>query len=73
MSKSFWSKGVKFNLHSPGTGIALVLLVITQIPDAIKTSAEVACIAEVSNKVWRKTNTHKNVNVIAVKTCNGRN
>ncbi len=61
----------KTNIHAPGTGTALMLLALTQVPVAIKTAAEIACIGEVSNQIWRETNSHKRVNVIAVKRCNG--
>ena len=71
MSKSFWPKGLKLNIHAPGTGIALMILALTQVPVAIKTAAEVACIAEVSNQVWRQTNSHNGVNVKAVRFCSG--
>ncbi len=71
MSKPLWPKGFKLNIHAPGTGIALILLAFTQVPVAIKTAAEVACIAEVSNQVWRTTKSHRGVNIRAVRFCNG--
>ena len=64
-------KGLKLNIHAPGTGVALMLLAFTQVPVAIKTAAEIACIGEVSNQIWRETNSHKGVNVVAVRRCNG--
>ena len=73
MSKSIFSKAFKLNIHAPGTGFALIILALTQIPVAIKTTAELACIAEVSNQTWRKKKSHKFVNVIAVQGCNGAN
>ena len=48
--------GLKINIHAPGTGAALMLLALTQVPVAIKTSAEIACIGEVSNQIWREIN-----------------
>ena len=72
MSKTFWPKGLKLNIHAPGTGAALMILALTQIPVAIKTAAEVACIGEVSHQIWRKSKSHKGVNVIAVRQCNGK-
>ena len=72
MSKNFWPKDLKLNIHSPGTGAALIVLAITQVPVAIKTAAEVACIGEVSHQMWKKTMSHKGVNVIAVRKCNGK-
>ncbi len=72
MSKNFWLKSLKLNIHAPGTGTALMILALTQVPVAIKTAAEVACIGEVSHQRWKATNTHKGANVIAVSQCNGK-
>lgn len=71
MTKNFWSKGLKLNVHGTGTGLALIVLALTQIPVAIKTAAEVACIGEISHQRWKQTNSHKGVNVLAVRQCNG--
>ncbi len=71
MSKRNWTKGWKLNIHAPGTGAALIILALTQIPVAIKTTAELACIGEVSNQLWKQSQSHKGVNVIAVQRCNG--
>ena len=71
MTKNNWSRWLTLNIHSPGTGIALILLSLTQIPVAIKTSAEIACIGQVSNKIWRQTKSHKDANIIAIQKCNG--
>mgnify|MGYP001233148105 CR=1 FL=1 len=71
MSKSFGPKGLKLNIHAPGTGAALIVLAFTQVPVAIKAAAELACIGEVSNKLWRQTKTHKGINVSAIRQCNG--
>ncbi len=65
-------KGLRLNIHAPGTGAALMLLAFTQVPVAIKTTAELACIGEVSNQVWRKSGSHQGVNVIAIQSCNGK-
>ncbi len=65
------SKVLKSNIHASGTGMALFLLAFTQVPVAIKTAAEIACIGEVSNQIWRETNSHKGVNATAVQRCNG--
>ncbi len=73
MSKTNWLKELKLNIHAPGTGAALIVLALTQVPVAIKSFAELACIGEVSNHLWRQTQSHKSVNVIAVQTCNGAN
>lgn len=59
----------KVKLFSPG--LSLLLLALTQVPGAIKTTAEIACIGEVSNDIWRNTKSHDNVNSIAVHICNG--
>ena len=71
MSTKNWFKCLKLNIHAPGTGVALIILALTQIPVAIKSAAELACIAELSNQTWQKTRSHKAVNTVAVKTCNG--
>ena len=73
MSKIFWPKGLKLNIHAPGTGLALIILALTQLPVAIKTAAEVACIGEVSHQRWKQSQSHKGVNVYAVRRCNGIN
>ena len=39
MSKRTWMSGFKLNIHAPGTGFALMLLTLTQVPVAIKTTA----------------------------------
>ena len=59
------------NLNSPRLALAMMLLALTQVPVAIKTAAEIACIGEVSHKTWRESGRHQGVNVVAVKTCNG--
>ena len=73
MSKQFWANGLKLNIHSPRPGTALMILALTQIPVAIKTAAEVACIGEISHQTWKTTKSHKGVNVIAIQKCNGKN
>ena len=72
-SKSFLPQGFKLNIHAPGTGAALMLLAATQIPVAIKTAAEVACIGQLSNQVWKLNKSHTKANIIAVHQCNGGN
>ncbi|WP_320674161.1 hypothetical protein [Prochlorococcus sp. MIT 1341] len=71
MPKSFLPKGLRLNIHAPGTGAALIILAFTQVPVAIKAAAELACIGEVSNKLWRQNKSHQGINVIAVRQCNG--
>ena len=73
MAKVFWPQGLNFNIHAPGTGASLMILALTQLPIAIKTAAEVACIGEISHQTWKQTKSHKGVNVIAVRQCNGNN
>ena len=63
MPKTNWLKGLKFNIHAPGTGFALIVLALTQVPVAIKTSAEIYCM----EKVGAQTGSF----VAAVKECNG--
>ena len=41
MSKRTWMCGFKLNIHASGTGFALMLLALTQVPVAIKTTAEI--------------------------------
>ena len=62
MPKTNWLKGLKLNIHSSGTRLALILLVLTQVPVAIKTSAEIFYM----EKVGMRTRSF----VTAVKECN---
>lgn len=48
MSKRNWLKGLRLSIHAPGTGFALLVLALTQVPVAIKNAAEVACIGQSS-------------------------
>ena len=41
MPKTNWLKGLKLNIHASGTGFALIVLALTQVLLAIKTSAEI--------------------------------
>ena len=52
-------------------GAGLIILAITQLPIAIKTATQVACVGEISNLIWRKKQFHRTVNIIAVNFCNG--
>tara|TARA_B100000579_G_scaffold364839_1_gene323936 strand:+ start:201 stop:455 length:255 start_codon:yes stop_codon:yes gene_type:complete len=36
MSKKNWLNSLRLNIHAPGTGFALILLALTQVPVAIK-------------------------------------
>ena len=73
MSKINFKRRFSLDINSPISVLALIALVITQVPVAIKTLAELACIGEVSNQAWRDTNSHAGVNIKAVQTCNGKN
>ena len=42
-----WIKALRLNIHAPGTGFALMILALTQVPVAIKTSAEIYCMEKV--------------------------
>ena len=41
MSKRTWMSGFKLNIHAPGDGFALMLLALTPVPVAIKTTEEI--------------------------------
>ena len=71
MNLTIWPKSWKLNIQNRGASAALIILAITQVPVAIKTAAEVACIGEISNKIWSSSNSHKGVNISAVNICNG--
>ena len=59
------------NRYGAVTGFSLIFIALAQIPGAIKYASEVACIAQLSNKVWRVENNHSEANIIAVQRCNG--
>tara|TARA_B100000579_G_scaffold52492_1_gene36558 strand:- start:65 stop:286 length:222 start_codon:yes stop_codon:yes gene_type:complete len=73
MPKKNWLKGFRLNIQAPGTSLALMILALTQIPVGIKNAAEVACIGQTSNKIWKLEKNHSEANMIAVQRCNGRN
>ena len=62
---------LRSNIHAKGTGFALMLLALTQVPIAIKNTAEIACIGQASNKIWKIENNHSEANMLAVRRCNG--
>tara|TARA_B100000579_G_C22209068_1_gene566458 strand:+ start:37 stop:258 length:222 start_codon:yes stop_codon:yes gene_type:complete len=72
MSKKNLFRSLKLNIHSSGIGFALIVLAITQVPVAIKNAAEVVCIGQTSNKIWKSENNHAEANMLAVQRCNGR-
>tara|TARA_B100000579_G_scaffold359702_1_gene316575 strand:- start:217 stop:438 length:222 start_codon:yes stop_codon:yes gene_type:complete len=73
MPKKNWLKTFRLNIHAPGTGFALIILALTQVPVGIKNAAEVVCIGQTSNKIWKSEKNHTNANMLAVQRCNGRN
>ena len=50
MLKKNWLDGLRLNINAPGTGFALVILALTQIPVAIKTSAEIYCMEKLGQQ-----------------------
>ena len=73
MRKKNWHNKFKRSIHAPWTGIALMIIALTQVPVGIKNAAEVACIGQTSNKIWKLERNHADANMIAVQRCNGRN
>ena len=73
MPKKNWLKSFRLNIHAPGKGFALMILALTQVPVGIKNAAEVVCIGQTSNKIWRSEKNHGDANMLAVQRCNGRN
>ena len=63
MAKTNWLKSLRLNIHAPGTGLALMFLALTQVPVAIKTSAEIYCMEKVGQM--------KSSAVEAIIKCNG--
>ena len=50
MSKANWLRILRLNIHAPGTGFALIVLALTQVPVAIKTTAENFCMEKVGQE-----------------------
>ena len=73
MPKNNWLRSFRLNIHAPGTGFALMILALTQVPVGIKNAAEVVCIGQTSNKIWKLEKNHAEANMLAVQRCNGRN
>ena len=69
--KKVLKKVYKANKHGAITAAALVFIALCQVPTAIKNYAEVSCIGQTSNTIWRKENNHSEANMIAVNRCNG--
>ena len=63
MSKRIWMRCFKLNLYAPRPGFALMLLALTQVPQAIKTTAEIYCMEKLGQKY--------NSAVVAIIECNG--
>ena len=72
MNKKKWLKNIRFNIKGYGTGLALFFIALTQVPVAIKNAAEVICIGQTSNKIWRIEKNHAEANMLAVQRCNGK-
>ena len=72
MTMKNWLKSFQLNLHFTGTSLALILLALTQVPVGIKNAAEVVCIGQTSNKIWKLEKNHAEANMLAVQRCNGR-
>ena len=72
MPKKNWLKSFRLNIHAHGTGLALIILALTQVPVGIKNAAEIVCIGQTSNKIWKIEKNHAEANMIAVQRCNGR-
>ena len=73
MPKKNWLNSFRLNIHAPGTGFALMILALTQIPVGIKNAAEVVCIGQTSNKIWKLEKNHADANMFAIQRCNVRN
>ena len=63
MPKRTWMRGAKLNIHAPGTRFVLMLIALTQVPVAIKTTAEIYCMEKLGQKY--------NSAVVAIIQCNG--
>ena len=50
-----------------------MILALTQVPIGIKNAAEIACIGQISNKIWKLEKNHTETNMITVQRCKGRN
>ncbi len=72
MSTKSWLKSIRLNVNAPGTGFALMVLALTQVPVGIKNAAEVFCIGQTSNKILKVEKNHSEANMLAVQRCNGR-
>ena len=73
MPKKIWLTKFRLNIHAPGSGVVLMILALTQVPVGIKNAAEVVCIGQTSNKIWKLEKNHADANMLAVQRCNGRN
>ncbi len=73
MPKKNWFKNFRLKIPAPDTGLALMILALTQVPVGIKNAAEVVCIGQTSNKIWKLEKNHADSNMLAVQRCNGRN
>tara|TARA_Y100001968_G_scaffold251771_1_gene237026 strand:- start:10515 stop:10739 length:225 start_codon:yes stop_codon:yes gene_type:complete len=69
--KKLRKTALKLNKNGMVTGLALILIAFLQIPIAIKNTAEIFCIGQASNKIWRLEKNHSEANMIAIQRCNG--
>ncbi len=72
ISRKLWRKIYKSNKNGAITGAALIVIALTQIPGAINNAAQVFCIGQASNQIWKKESNHSEANMRAVSRCNGR-
>tara|TARA_B100000965_G_scaffold380009_1_gene376197 strand:+ start:884 stop:1105 length:222 start_codon:yes stop_codon:yes gene_type:complete len=72
MNKKNWFKNFRKNIHASGTSLTFIVLTLTQVPVAIKNAAEIVCIGQTSNKIWKLEKNHSEANMLAVQRCNGR-
>ena len=66
-------KASKANKNGFITALALIFIAISQVPQALKNSAELFCIGQASNRIWLIEKNHSKANMIAVQSCNGKN
>ena len=71
MTKRNWFNTLGLSKHISLRGFALIFLALTQVPIAIKKTAEIACIGQTSNMIWQKENNHSQANMLAIQRGNG--
>ena len=53
--------------------LCLDVFSFNKVPVALKNAAEVFCIGQTSNKIWKSEKNHADANMLAVQRCNERN